>query len=189
MMKNFTLIFPIVISLATSAQTIQNFSLTNAADGKTISLNSYASYAGVVIIFTSNECPFDQYYVDRILALHEDYSSNVPVILINSHIDEKETVAAMKDYARQCNLTMPYLADKNQQVLSQFTARKSPEAFLLKNTSGKFSVAYRGAIDDNAQTAAEVREPYLRNAIEQMVAGQKIEMNDVRPAGCSIRKN
>lgn len=188
-MKTFALLLPIVISLATSAQPVQNFSLTNAADGKTVSLNSYGSYAGVVIIFTSNDCPFDQYYVDRILTLHEDYSAQVPVILINSHIDERETIAAMKDYARKCNLTMPYLADKDQKVLSQFNARKSPEAFLLKNTSGKFSIAYRGAIDDNAQTPAEVREPYLRNAIEQMVAGRNIEMNDVRPAGCSIRKN
>lgn len=177
------------VGATASAQTVQNFKLSNAIDGKEVNLNSYSSHAGVVVIFTSNNCPFDQYYLDRIRLLANTYSSKVPVLLINSHTDKNESVEAMKNYARQCNLTIPYLADKDQSVMSQFLARKSPEALLLKNSSGKFSVVYRGAIDDNAQTASEVRDTYLKDAIDKMLAGQKIEVADVRPVGCSIRKN
>lgn len=179
----------VLISLTTSAQSIQNFSLVNAADGKTISLNSYSSTAGVAVIFTSNDCPFDQYYLDRIRSLNDTYSSKIPVLLINAHNDPKESLESMKAYASRCSLKMPYLADKEQVVLNQFNARKSPEVFLLKNTSGKFTIVYHGAIDDNAQTSSEVRNTYLQTAIDNLLAGEKIEQSDVRPVGCSIRKN
>lgn len=187
-MKNLILSF-VFFSLTASAQTIQNFSLVNVMDGKSVSLSNYTSQAGVVVIFTSNECPFDQYYLDRIRSLHNTYSAKIPVILINSNLESKESPEAMKAYANRCSLGMPYLADKEQNVLNQFNARKSPEAFLLKNISGKFTVVYRGAIDDNAQTASEVRNAYLKTAIDNLQAGEKIEPADVRPVGCSIRKS
>jgi peroxiredoxin len=176
-------------SVAALGQSIQNFSLVNVIDDKPVSLNNYSSAAGVVVIFTGNDCPFDQYYLDRIKALAKDYTLRVPVLLINSHSGEKEASTAMKQYAQRCNITIPYLADKDQSVLNQFSARKSPEAFLLKNTAGKFSIVYKGALDDNPQTATEVQNTYLRTAIDNMLAGKKIEVNDVRPVGCSIRKN
>lgn len=186
---NYCIPFILMFCKVASAQTIQNFTLTNASDGKAISLNNYSSRAGVVVIFTSNDCPYDQYYLERIKSIAETYSEKIPVLLINSHNEPKETPDAMKSYVIQCNLTLPYLADKDQKVLNQFNARKSPEAFLLKNTSGKFTIVYKGAIDDNAQTATEVMNTYLKNAIDTLLAGDKIETADTRPMGCSIRKN
>lgn len=187
-MKYFITLF-LSVALSATAQTFENFSAPNAVDGKTISLNAYSAKAGVVIIFTSNTCPFDQYYLDRVLALSEAYAERVPVLLVNSHIDVTESIEAMKAYALKCNISMPYLADKNQSIVNQFNARKSPEALVLKNLAGKFSVVYRGALDDNAQSAAEVTTPFLKNAIDKMLAGEKIDANDVRPVGCSIRRN
>lgn len=187
-MKYFNILF-LLAAWSATAQTIENFSALNAVDGKTISLNSYSSKAGVVIIFTSNTCPFDQYYLDRIQALANAYAARVPVLLINSHIDATESAEAMKAYAQKCNITMPYLADKDQTIANQFNARKSPEALVLKNLAGKFILVYRGALDNNAQSAAEVTSPFLKNAIDKMLAGEKIDTNDVRPVGCSIRRN
>lgn len=188
-MKLLTNLIFFAFATASVAQTIPNFSLVNAVDGKSISLNNYASHKGVVIIFTSNDCPFDQYYLERLIELSATYSSKVPVLLVNSNRDDKETVIAMKNYANRNNLTMPYLADKDQHVLNQFNARKSPEAFLLKNSSGKFSIVYKGALDDNAQTASEVRNAHLKTAIDNLLNGETISESDVRPVGCSIRRN
>lgn len=86
------------------------------------------------------------------------------------------------------SLSIPYLADKDQTLMSMLDARKSPEAFLLKNNNGSFSVVYKGAIDDNPQVEADVRHNYLRDAIDIMLTNQKIETPEVRPVGCNLKK-
>lgn len=179
--------FLILISSASFAQTVQNFTLTNAADGKGVSLDSYASSPGVVIIFTTNNCPYDGYYLNRIRSLAQ-FNSKIPVLLVNSSKEENESVDQMKNYAEQCKLPVPYLADKDQKLLSSLNPRKSPEGFLLQKSGNDFNVVYRGAIDDNAQSEKEVKVSYLKDAITKLVAGQKIEIADVRPVGCSIKK-
>ncbi len=186
-MKSFIFLF-VLISSASFAQTIQNFTLTNAADGKEVSLESYASSPGVVIIFTTNGCPYDGYYLNRIKALATQYNSKIPVLLVNSSTEATESVDQMKNYADQCKLPVPYLADKDQKLLSSLNPRKSPEGILLQKSGADFKVVYRGAIDDNAQSEKEVKVSYLKDAITKLLAGQKIEVADVRPVGCSIKK-
>lgn len=178
-----------LVSGTSFGQVVQNFSLTNVIDEKVISLENYSSYAGVVIIFTSNHCPYDGYYLNRIKTLAQTYQNKVPLLLVNAHQDENESVDYMKKYAEQNILPMPYLADKEQKVLALLNPKKSPECFLLQQTGGKFRVVFRGAIDDNTQSPDDVNESYLKDAMEKLLAKQKIEVPNVRPVGCSIRKN
>lgn len=174
-------------SITCTGQVVQNFSLTNVLDNKSVSLEDFSSNTGVVIIFTSNNCPYDSYYLNRIKELAELYGTKTPVLLINSNTEE--SADQMKNYAERSGLSIPYLADKEQKVLANLNPRKSPECFLLQREGGKFTVVYRGAIDDNAQTASAVNHSYLKDAISKLLAKQKIEIPDVRPVGCSIRKN
>lgn len=166
---------------------VQNFSLTNVSNGQYIALTDFTSQTGVVIIFTSTDCPYDSYYLGRIQELSEVYRSRITIILINPN--PGESMDQMKKYVEQNKLTVPYLWDLEQKAMSTLAARKSPECFLLQNISGKFSVVYKGAIDDNPQTASEVNHFYLKDAIDALLAKQKIETPEVRPVGCSIRKN
>ncbi len=177
----------VCLSLNCTAQAVQSFSLTNVTDGKTISLEDFSSSPGVVIIFTSINCPYDGYYLSRIKELTEAYNSKTPVLLINSNT--KESADQMKSYVEQHKLFIPYLADKEQKVLVNLNPRKNPECFLLQNAGGEFTVVYRGAIDDNPQTASEANNYYLKDAITKLLSKQKIEIPDVRPVGCSIRRD
>jgi hypothetical protein len=89
---------------------------------------------------------------------------------------------------KQLGLAIPYLADKDQVLMEQLGASKSPQAFLLKNNGGKFTVVFSGAIDDNPQVETDIRHSYLQDAIDIMLTNQKIETPEVRPVGCIIRK-
>ncbi len=177
----------VCVSLNCTAQAVQPFSLVNVVDGGITSLEDFSSSPGLVVIFASNNCPYDSYYLNRIKELAETYKSKIPVLLINSNTDE--SADQMKKHANQVNLLLPYLADKEQKVLTNLNPRKNPECFLIQNSGAKFSVVYRGAIDDNAQSASEVNHFYLKDAISKLLANQKIDVPDVRPVGCSIRKN
>ena len=45
--------------VATGAQTLSDFRLTNVMNNEEITLESYPSCQGLVLIFTSNDCPYD----------------------------------------------------------------------------------------------------------------------------------
>ena len=62
-----TLTFVASAMMAFGQQPVNPFALTNVADGSSVSLESYSS--PVVVIFTSNECAFDNYYTTRIKSL------------------------------------------------------------------------------------------------------------------------
>lgn len=170
------------------AQEVKNFQLVNVLNNQTVSLDSYPSCEGMVLIFTSNSCPYDEYYRQRIEALSQAFPDRVPVLLVNSHTEPAESSEKMVEKARQLKLGVPYLADKDQALMANLNVRKSPEAFLLKNQNGRFTVVYRGAIDDNAQVAADVRHHYLRDAIDLMLNNQRIQTPEVRPVGCNLKK-
>jgi hypothetical protein len=188
---NSKLLFIALITLATgnlSAQQVPNFTLNNVVSGSPVSLETYPSCSGIAIIFTSNTCAFDEYYRGRIAKLSNDYSDRVPVLLINSSIEPADNEEAMATKAVQLKLKVPYLADKDQTLMKQLGASKTPQAFLLKNNAGTFSVVYKGAIDDNAQVEADVRHAYLKDAIDILLTNQNIQTPEVRPMGCSIKK-
>ena len=173
---------------STRAQQLTDFSLTDVITGSKVSLETYPTCSGLVIIFTSNACAYDDYYRGRIVSLSKSYSDRVPVLLVNSNVEALESPDNMVRKANQLSLTIPYLADKNQTLMQQLGASKTPSAYLLKNNGGKFSVVYKGAIDDNPQVAGDVRQAYLKDAIDIMLANQKVETAEVRPVGCSIRR-
>jgi peroxiredoxin len=184
-MKNVAALMMCLCSLTMFAQQANDFTLVNAVDGKSVSLKNYQSSPGVVIIFMMNDCPFDDYYANRI----SDFGSGkLPLLLINSHPDQYVSLESMSKSASQRVLNAPYLADVDQKVMQNLGAHKSTEVFLLKNIDGKFSVFYHGAIDDNPQVAADVKHPYLKEAINALLAGQAYVNTEVRPVGCNIRK-
>lgn len=187
MMKNrlFLVALFLVTTLAAKGQ-VADFTLTNVMTGSSVSLSTYPSCEGMVIIFTGNNCPYDEYYRARIAKLNQQYNDKVPILLINSYPDE--TPESMKEKAKQNGLGVPYLADKDQVVMNIFKATKSPSVFLLKNNNGKFTIVYSGAFDDNAQVEADVQHPYLKDAIDIMLANHTIETKEVRPTGCTIKK-
>jgi hypothetical protein len=187
MKKMFVLLACFTGSYAFSQQ-VNNFKLVNVLNDQPVSPENYPSCAGMVIIFTSNACPYDEYYRNRISKLSQAYQDRVPVLLVNAHTAPEESKENMVKKARQLNLSIPYLADKSQTLVAALDVRKSPEAFLLKNNNGKFAVVYRGAIDDNAQVEADVRHSYLRDAIDIMLTNQTIATPEVRPVGCNLRK-
>lgn len=185
-MNNILLVLACLIVLNGTAQ-VKDFSLTDARNGQAVNLSDYASKKGVVVMFTSNVCPYSVYYEGRITQLVADYSSRgLQFILINSHKEPKESGSEMNNKVSTWGINIPYLMDKQQKVMQQFGARKSPEVFLLRSNNSGFSVFYKGAIDNNPQVASDVKEPYLKQNIEALLS-QRSPIPGRRPVGCIIK--
>lgn len=174
------------------SRSIQDFTLKNAVNGEEFSLSSYQDAGAIVVIFTSNYCPYSKLYEERIQNLAGSYQNQgIRFILINPNNPERskvEGIQKMAEKAQAASFEFPYLSDSEQKVADMFGAEKTPEAFLLKNEKRAFRVVYRGAIDDNPQVASDVGRKYLKEAIDKLLLNHTVEESDIRPTGCVIRR-
>lgn len=188
-MKRVTTLVLMLMSCAVSGQTLAGFTANDVVSGNSFTLNNASAPKGAVLVFISNTCPFDTYYYARLNQLAADFSGRIPLIFLNSHSGDDESAQAMKSLASARKFTVPYLEDKNQAIMRQFKVTKSPEAIVLKPAGNGFTIFYRGAIDDNAQVAADVHQHYLAEAINALLSGQSPARPVVRPMGCNIRQH
>jgi hypothetical protein len=183
------LLFLVLIPIgAVSQKALPDIRLTNVMDGSKVALSAYPACDGLVLVFTSNECPFDHYYTARIKALSEIYQGKIQFLMINSSPEPAEAEDQMKSYWSRTGVHLPYLSDKDQVAYTLLQPAKSPEVFLVKNNGTNWTVVYRGAIDDSPQVATDVNTQFLRDAIEQLVSQKPVSPTQTRPVGCSIKK-
>lgn len=170
---------------------ISDFTLTNVVDGNSFSLSSQKNTAAVVVIFTSNNCPYDKLYNQRIERLIDTYSNkNVSFVLINSNDPQRSNVDSPRQMAnkiKELRWNVPYLVDNKRLVASKFGAEKNPEAYVLQHRNNTFQILYSGSIDDNPQVASDVSEPYLSQALDAILSGKPVLVNETHPTGCMIK--
>ena len=168
-----------------------DFKLENV-DGKYVSLADYSDASGFIVVFTCNGCPYAKAYQDRIIELDKEYSpKGYPVIAINpNHTDIKpdDDLKAMKKRAIDKGFTFPYLKDANYEVFKEYGATRTPHVFVLTRLDDELVVSYIGAIDDNYQDASAVKEPYLANALDALLADKEPEPDFTKAIGCSIKQ-
>jgi peroxiredoxin len=170
--------------------TVSDFKLKNV-DGKFVSLGDFMDAKGVIVIFDCNTCPFSKAYNDRIVALDEKYSSKgFPVVAINANdpeVSPGDSFEAMVSHAKEKGYKFPYLFDETQSVAKAFGATNTPHVFVLRKDGKKFSVAYIGAIDNNARDESAADKKYVEQAIEALMAGKDVATTKTKAVGCGIK--
>jgi peroxiredoxin len=168
-----------------------DFKLKNV-DGRLVSLANYPAAKGFVIVFTCNNCPYAKAYQDRIQTLDKEYrAKGFPVIAINPNDPEVEpgdSYEAMVTRAREKAYTFPYLYDEKHEVYRVYGATRTPHIYILeKNDQGALIVKYIGAVDDNYQDVAAVKQPYVENALNALLKNQEPEPSFTKAVGCSVK--
>ena len=167
-----------------------DFKLKNT-DGKYLSLSDFKDAKGFVIVFTCNHCPYAQAYQDRIIQLDAKYrAKGYPVIAINPNDPQlvpEDSYANMVKRAQEKSFTFPYLLDEKQEIYKKYGAKHTPHVFLLEKVGHDYIVKYIGAIDDNYEDATKVTQPYLANAIDNVMVGKTPNPASTKAIGCSIK--
>lgn len=167
-----------------------DFSLKNV-DGRIVSLKDFKEAKGFIVIFTCNHCPYAKLYEDRIIELDKTFATKgYPVIAINPNdpsIVPDDSFENMQKRAKEKGFTFPYLWDETQQIAKTYGAEKTPHVYLLNKEKDGLRVCYIGAIDDNAQEAGQVKVNYVKEAVNSLLEGRKIEKTTSKAIGCSIK--
>jgi peroxiredoxin len=166
-------------------------------DGKLHSLKEYGSSKVLAIVFTCDHCPVAQMYEQRIKKLAADFRERgvaVVAIMPNDpkavhlselgHTDVGDTLTEMKIRAEYRHFNFPYLSDgATQAVALKYGPTATPHVFIFDQQR---KLRYQGRIDSN-QREELVTKHEARDAIEALLAGRPVAVENTPAVGCSTK--
>ena len=169
---------------ASLGQMAPSFDRLPATGGHNYSLADFAAARLVVVVFTANHCPIAAAYDARLVAIDKDYGPRgVQLVAISCSQLEQDALEPMRERAKSSGFKFPYLYDATQAVGRAYGASVTPEVFVL---DGQRRLAYLGAIDDQWNDADAVKQAYLRDALDALLAGRTPTVAETKPIGCPI---
>lgn len=156
---------------------------------KSTTLGKNLKRNGLLVVFTSNSCPFVVMWEDRYKLLEEKcMNSDIGMLYINSNQakrDSDDSVKEMKNHSMKMGYNYPYLIDENSKIANSFGAKTTPHIFLLNN---KKLLVYKGAIDDNYKSINDVTKNYLLDAMQEVSNQKNVSVSETKAVGCSIKR-
>lgn len=156
--------------------------------GKMITMKEVSAENGLLVVFSCNTCPWVARWEDRYNPIAELAKENgIGMIALNpnaSSRDRGDSFEDMQERAKDSQYSFYYALDEQSKIAEAFGASHTPHVFLFNSD---MELVYRGAIDDNARSAAEVEKPYLKNAISELAAGEEIKTQTSKSLGCTIK--
>lgn len=162
--------------------------LLPGVDGKNYSLASFKDKKILLVIFSCNHCPYVQAYEDRMIAIQRDYADKGVQFVAICANDAKEypddSLENMKIRAREKHYNFPYLRDETQKIAKAYDAACTPEFYAF---DAERRLQFHGRLDDNHENPKKATKHYLRDALEDLVAGKAVRTPESHPIGCSIK--
>ncbi len=147
--------------------------------------HSLADHAGlpVAVVFSCVHCPYVIAWEDRLNEIARDYSGRAGFVAINSNAHLGDSFEHMVERAREKGFAFPFLRDESQEVAAAYQPSRTPEVFLFDAAR---RLVYHGAPDSSYQDPAGA-EPYLREALDAVLAGEEPPVAETPPVGCTIK--
>ena len=189
------LLFSLLIFVSSSifAANAPNFEATDI-NGKTHKLSDYSGKV-VVLEFINFGCPFVKKHYDNsgnIPKLQKTYTDKGVIwLLICSSAEDKQGYFPTGKVQSMLNknkaVPTAYLVDSSGTIGKAYGAKVTPHFFII-GKEGK--LLYQGGIDSKKSTkAADIAsaEPYVKNALDEILAGKPVSNAKTKPYGCGIK--
>jgi peroxiredoxin len=151
----------------------------------------------VVLAFLANHCPFVTKVEDRVIDLTKEYKDkNVRFIAVcvtppseyapegyNKENCEQDTMAKIRERVKDKNYNFAYGRDDSQKIGRDYGAVATPTFFVLDKDR---KIRYMGALDDSIDDESKVTKKYVRDAVDALLSGKPVEVEETRANGCSI---
>lgn len=195
----------LVASRSLAAENIPTLAIGAAApdfdlpgvDGRNWALKDFAGAQVLVVLFTCNHCPTAQYYEERIKQIAADYRGKSVALVAISPNDPKsvrldelgwsdlsDSFDEMKLRAKERGFNFPYLYDGDTETASRaYGPVATPHVFVFDAAR---KLRYAGAIDDS-ERVQHVKQQYLRDALEALLAGKSPPVTQTKVVGCSTK--
>lgn len=154
------------------------------SDGRDYDLaREVARHRLTVFVFYSQGCPCLAAHEPRLAALHRDYQERgVALFLVNSEVDGTAEGDAAE--ARRRALPFPLLTDKGARLARSVHAQYATQSVVVDSTG---RVVYSGGLDSDKNRLKPSAVPYLRNALDELLATGSLSSAEHEALGCDLQ--
>jgi len=167
--------------------TMPAFQNLRGIDGKIYASGDFKNNI-LVIVFSCNHCPYVQAYEDRMMTFQREYAAKgIQLVAINSNEIENypdDSYEKMVERAKMRGFNFFYLRDEDQSAANAFGATHTPQFFVFDKNR---KLRYSGKMDDNWKEPQSVKETYLKDAVDALLAGKEIKVAETFSIGCTIK--
>ncbi|SEJ85512.1 AhpC/TSA family protein [Dyadobacter sp. SG02] len=94
----------------------------------------------------------------------------------------------MKKRSADRKYAFPYLIDETQEIAKTYGATHTTTVFVIQRQGNDLVIKYIGAIDNNAQDAAQSSQNYVQSAVGALMADQPVAVPIAKAIGCGIKR-
>jgi thiol-disulfide isomerase/thioredoxin len=171
-----------VISVGDKAPGISGIPAIENGEQKSLSLSDIKEDV-VVVVFLANHCPVVGAYEDRLIDFTKDYKEKgVKVVGVAVSLMEQDKIPGIKAYMSEKKSNYIYGYDESQTIGKAYGASNTPQFFVLDKER---KIRYTGAMDDN-QREDKVTHTYLRDAVDAVLKGETVALDETQPKGCMV---
>ncbi|MHA7812277.1 MAG: thioredoxin family protein [Phycisphaerales bacterium] len=161
-------------------------------NGDKHTLSDYTAKGHTVVLEWFNpDCPFvKKHYRDdtgTMLNIQQEMKDEkVTWLLVNSGREGHSTTGVERNTkaVNDWGITAPVLLDESGKVGMSYGAKRTPEMYII---DAQGTLRYHGAIDDRSDAAAPGKTNYVRNALQQVLAGETVSKTETKAYGCSVK--
>lgn len=171
-----------VVSIGDKAPTFSGIPAVQGEQDTSLTLSDLKEDV-VVLVFLANHCPVVKAYDDRVVDFTNDYKGKgVKVVAVAVQDMDQDRLPEIKKVVKKLNAGYTYGYDESQAIGKAYGATNTPQFFVLDKSR---TIRYMGAMDDS-QDESKVKKTYLRDAVDALLAGKTIELQETRPVGCGV---
>lgn len=148
--------------------------------------HSPAAYDGKIIVldFSSIECPYSRGVDPGLEELVKAYGPKGVVFLgVDSH--KSVTPEQILKYTTESKLGYPVLKDAGNAYADALGASRTPEFYVFGKNH---KLAYHGAFDNRKAPDQKGDTGYVKDAVEDLLAGRPVKTPQADAWGCSIKR-
>ncbi len=166
-----------------------DFSLKDT-DGNVHTLHEYlAAGKTVVLHWYYPKCPFIVRHFETyptFTTLYGNYhDKNVVFLAVNSTDPKNAGYGTDAESKKKWSIQYPILLDPTGAVGKSYGAKTTPHTFVISSDG---VVRYSGAIDNDPkdEMPADKKLNYVRQALDEILAGKPVSVSETRPYGCGV---
>jgi hypothetical protein len=152
-------------------------------DGASHTLAPDGAQRLTVVFFFSNHCPCQSAHDTRLRALHATYHPRgVDFVAVDS--EHGATIERDRGEAETRGYPFPILLDPGGALAQTVGAEYATEALVLDRSG---TVRYHGGIDSDRTHLQDDASPYLRDALDDLLAGRPPRRAESKALGCALQ--
>lgn len=140
-----------------------------------------------VLVFLSKNCPCSDSHVAHLNQLSSDFKNIHFYGVITDQITTDNT-QDIDSYFNNKQFNFPILQDREQKLIKQFNALKTPHVSLLKkHKNGQYTTIYEGGVTNNRHFA-QAEKFFLKENLLAIQQQASLPYTNGKSLGCYIRR-